>query len=132
MLRFPLMDLSRTTLVHSQAMWLFVVLSGGNWVPLRVPFIGGAERMSRLNFTNEVRERTANRRVANLAGVQRQMDSVTQSVGARAKANLNARRKTGEHSISTERGEVDRSEERRVGKECRSRWAPEHVKREER
>lgn len=77
-------------------------------MPLRVPFIGGAERMSRLNFTNEVRERTANRRVANLAGVQRQMDSVTQSVEARAKANLNARRKTGEHSISTDRGEVDR------------------------
>src|SRR5690349_24982143 len=25
---------------------------------------------------------------------------------------------------------VDRSEERRVGKECRSRWSPDHVKKE--
>ena len=28
--------------------------------------------------------------------------------------------------LNTERGTADRSEERRVGKECRSRWSPYH------
>ena len=29
-------------------------------------------------------------------------------------------------AVMAERGETDRSEERRVGKECRSRWSPYH------
>ena len=33
---------------------------------------------------------------------------------------------SGEHPLSFHIGYVNRSEERRVGKECRSRWSPYH------
>ena len=36
-----------------------------------------------------------------------------------------ANRKLGRHAAALQ-GEIVRSEERRVGKECRSRWAPYH------
>ena len=35
-------------------------------------------------------------------------------------------KKTGNESLINFKGETIRSEERRVGKECRSRWSPYH------
>src|SRR3712207_7684403 len=36
------------------------------------------------------------------------------------------KRSCGEHQIFSSHSTVNRSEERRVGKECRSRWSPYH------
>src|SRR5256885_8474231 len=38
----------------------------------------------------------------------------------------NPRRKVDQQSADDDEGGGDRSEERRVGKECRSRWSPDH------
>lgn len=43
-----------------------------------------------------------------MRGVQGHLDSVVNRVAAKAKSNLSSRRKSGEHYISVDRGDIDR------------------------
>ena len=53
--------------------------------------------------------------------------TVSQSVlNIERRYNVQLFRRQSKHLILTKQGKILRSEERRVGKECRSRWSPYH------
>src|SRR5690349_23006571 len=52
-------------------------------------------------------------------------------VAVRIGGQIDDRGARGEHAGEEDDGRDARSEERRVGKECRSRWAPDHEKKKE-
>lgn len=60
-----------------------------------------------MRFTNEIPERTANKRLVELPGVRAAVRSNVEAVAARAEANLASHYDDGTHHISTEMGAVD-------------------------
>ena len=60
-----------------------------------------------MRFTNEIPERTANRRLTHLSGVKAKVSETTAATAARATANLASHYQEGEPSISWEMGAVD-------------------------
>lgn len=60
-----------------------------------------------MKFTNEIREKTANKRLVELPGVRAKIEATTAATAARAEANLASHYQDGKHSISWETGDAD-------------------------
>lgn len=60
-----------------------------------------------MRFTNEIPEKTANKRLVGLSGVRAKIEATTAATAARAEANLAAHYDEGDHSISWEMGDAD-------------------------
>ena len=68
--------------------------------------------------------------VKTISQTTKELGKATKGLSERAEQTIEAQKKirnriAGEEKI-IEKIKVDRSEERRVGKECRSRWSPYH------
>src|SRR5260370_32964830 len=72
--------------------------------------------------------RAAAIRLERQVGLERRVAEHDADEGERADARIDQHRVLADAAEPRARGQLARSEERRVGKECRSRWSPYHSK----